>query len=83
MDLWPSQRDTSEIGTPSARAVVANVCRRSWKVVSSGELRRGDRGLPDLPVEVVAPQQGAAAGPAKHVVAGEPELAATPPDHKL
>jgi hypothetical protein len=36
MDLWPSQRDTSEIGTPSARAVLANVCRRSWKVVSSG-----------------------------------------------
>lgn len=27
MDLCPSQRDTSEIGTPSARAVLAKVCR--------------------------------------------------------
>jgi integrase len=27
IDLWPSQRDTSEIGTPSARAVLAKVCR--------------------------------------------------------
>jgi hypothetical protein len=28
--LVPSQRGTSEIGTPSARAVLAKVCRRSW-----------------------------------------------------
>ena len=27
MDLCPSQRETSEMGTPSARAVLANVCR--------------------------------------------------------
>ena len=27
IDLCPNQRDTSEIGTPSARAVLANVCR--------------------------------------------------------
>ena len=27
------QRETSEIGTPSASAVLANVCRRSWYVV--------------------------------------------------
>ena len=26
IDLCPSQRDTSEIGTPSARAVLAKVC---------------------------------------------------------
>ena len=31
-----SQRETSEIGTPSASAVLANVCRKSWKVVSAG-----------------------------------------------
>ena len=30
IDLWPSQRETSEMGTPSASAVLANVCRRSW-----------------------------------------------------
>jgi hypothetical protein len=35
IDLCPSQRETSEIGTPSARAVLAKVCRRSWNVVSS------------------------------------------------
>jgi hypothetical protein len=35
MDLWPSQRETSEIGTPSAKAVLAKVWRRSWKVVSA------------------------------------------------
>ena len=29
IDLWPSQRDTSEIGTPSASAVLAKVCLRS------------------------------------------------------
>ena len=26
IDLWPSHRDTSEIGTPSDKAVLANVC---------------------------------------------------------
>jgi len=31
-----SQRETSEIGTPSASAVLVNVCRKSWKVVSAG-----------------------------------------------
>jgi hypothetical protein len=36
IDLWPSQRDTSEIGTPSASAVLAKVCRRSM----SGHLRK-------------------------------------------
>jgi hypothetical protein len=36
IDLWPSQRETSEIGTPSASAVLANVYRKSWKVVSAG-----------------------------------------------
>jgi hypothetical protein len=29
IDLWPSQRETSEIRTLSARAVLANVCRKS------------------------------------------------------
>jgi hypothetical protein len=27
MDLWPSHRETSDIGTPSASAVLAKVCR--------------------------------------------------------
>jgi hypothetical protein len=34
--LVASQRETSEIGTPSASAVLANPCRKSWKVVSAG-----------------------------------------------
>ena len=66
MDLWPSQRDTSEIGTPSARAVLANVCRRSWKVVSGVQAGRLDGGLPDGAVVVVATEEGLPGSAAQH-----------------
>ena len=45
IDLCPSQRDTSEIGTPSASAVLAKVCRRSWKVASAGSWATASAGF--------------------------------------
>jgi hypothetical protein len=39
-----------------------------------GELRGGDGGLPDLTVEVVATQQGAAGLAAQNVLAAKPKL---------
>jgi hypothetical protein len=48
MDLWPSQRDTSEIGTPSAKAVLAKV----WRLCGSPHNRHYADGWVMFPVVV-------------------------------
>lgn len=67
IDLWPSQRETSEIGTPSASAVLAKVCRKSWNVASGSSSATASAGFPDFLVAIVAPQQSSPRGPAQHL----------------
>jgi hypothetical protein len=73
IDLWPSQRDTSEIGTPSARAVLAKVPEIVEGRIG-GQFGSGKCGLPDLTVVVVAAQQGLPGSPAQDVIAGEVQI---------
>ena len=71
IDLWPSQRDTSEMGTPSASAVLAKVC---LQIVEGGVRREpcgGYGGLPDLAVVVVTAQKRPSRGAAQHGVLAE------------
>ncbi len=74
MDLCPSQRETSEIGTPSASAVLAKVMPQVVECGVRQEPGRGEGRLPDLAVVVVAPEQCAPRRTAQHVGAAEAEL---------
>jgi len=74
MDLCPSQRETSEIGTPSASAVLANVCRRSWNVVSSASPAAVMAGFQISLFVVITSEQGSPRSATQHIAITECEL---------
>jgi hypothetical protein len=74
MDLRPSQRETSEMGTPSASAVLAKVCRIIMKRRVIGKPGRRDGWLPDMPVVVVAAQESAPRRAAQNLGCAQAQL---------
>jgi hypothetical protein len=62
IDLCPSQRETFEIGDAFGERHAGERMPQVVEGSVGGQSGRRDRGLPDLPVEVVGPQQGSPRG---------------------
>jgi hypothetical protein len=76
MDRYPSQRNTSEIGTPLGEGRASERMPKVMKRDINWQSGYRQRGLPDLPVVVVTAQQPASLSSTQDVVTHQAELCA-------